>query len=199
MKSLTCCVLQGAPWCCLASAASSCGLEPASRWWFSCSVSTTASVSLPGTLWMWSLQSCTRQTGGQCRVHMFAYFPPRNKRLWFVNGVFFLLLSFPGARALASATPCASWQPCWATWSLAHWLASPKLFPSCWRRLCWSVGVWWDSDCQTRGPTSSCKPLRESRFFTRCLKRTNYLSNIIDYCLANYVPVVKHVSQIPGK
>lgn len=103
----------------------------------------------------------------------FSHFPPWIKRLWFVNGsVFFSLrLSFPGARALASATPCASWQPCWATWSLARWLASPKPFPSCWRRPCWSVAAWWDSDCQTRGPTSSCKPLRENRFFTRCLKK----------------------------
>lgn len=196
MKPLTCCVLQGAPWCCLASAASSCGLEPASRWWFSCSVSTMASVSLPGTLWTWSPQSCTRQTGGQ-----FLHVSHRGtKGFGSLTAVFFLLLSCPGARALASAMPCASWQPCWATWSLARWLASPKRFPSCWPRLCWSAVAWWDCDCQTRGPTSSCKPLRENRFFTRCLKRTSYLSNIWAICcLANDVPVIKHVIQIPGK
>lgn len=77
---------------------------------------------------------------------------------------------FSGARALASVTPCASWQRCWATWSLARWLASPRLSPSCWRRPCWSAAGWWGSDCQTHAPMSSCKTsTRNSLLFTRYL------------------------------
>lgn len=94
-------------------------------------------------------------TGNEC----FWIFPTvGQKDCGLVTAVFSVLLSFPGAQALVSAMPCASWQRCWATWSLARWLASPKLFPSCWRHRCWSVAAWWDSDCQTHGPTSSCKP-----------------------------------------
>lgn len=64
-------VLQGAPWCCQASAASSSGSAPVSPWWSSCSVSITGSVSLRGTLWMWSPLSCIPQTGGECSSGVF--------------------------------------------------------------------------------------------------------------------------------
>lgn len=64
VKDVSCCILQEAPWCYQASAASSCGSAPVSQWWSSCFVSTTASVSLLGTPWMWSPLSCTQQTGG---------------------------------------------------------------------------------------------------------------------------------------
>lgn len=69
-----------------------------------------------------------------------------------------LVLLFSGAPALASVTPCVSWQRCSATWSLALWLASPRRSQSCWRRPCWLAAGWWASDCQTRGPMSSCRP-----------------------------------------
>lgn len=78
--------------------------------------------------------------------------------VWWQPLFFFFVCVLSGAQALASVTQCVNWQRCWATWSLAHWWASLKPFPSCWHRLCWLAVGWWGSDCQTHVPMSSCKP-----------------------------------------
>lgn len=59
--------------------------------------------------------------------------------------------------ALASVTPCVSWQQCWGTWSLALWSVLLKLSRSCWPPLCWCVAVWWDCGSRTQGPMSWCR------------------------------------------
>lgn len=168
VKDVLRCVLQEAPWCCPASAASSFGSAPVSPWWSSCSVSTMASVSLLGTPWMWSPLSCTQQTGGEYCTHYIqnfsistllirAHLTHTTKCLTAI-----LVFLFSGAQALASVTQCVNWQRCWATWSLAHWWASLRPFPFCWHRLCWLAVGWWGSDCQTHVPMSSCKPQRRT-------------------------------------
>lgn len=124
-----------------------------------------------------------------------------------VTSVFSL---FSGAPASASVTPCVNWRRCWATWSLARWLASPRPSPSCWRRPCWFAAGWWGSVCQTPEPTSSCEralftwrlpslpdnqSVAEEYFFCFCLSitvvncRLSFLPTI--YCLTNGVAHVR--------
>jgi len=82
---------------------------------------------------------------------------PKITDIYFLNIVLLFFFLSPGAQDLVSVMPCVSWLQCWATWSLAHWLASPRLFPSCWHLLCWLAAGLWGSDCQTHEPMSSCK------------------------------------------